>query len=285
MQPRPKRQKVRQPQRWFRSRRCCGRHAYLDPANSSRGISTTPPCNLARFRKCQGPISTPTRCSLTAFCKHIQFVVQPPHATLPHFATSHCFFLFSDFGGGVVALLLSSALKCIFSAFSVFPKHVRRLFFHCSPLCAIFPLYSTQYQLPHTHLTECNHMLCCDVTKDETTAVVFRLKQPTCMFAMFKCSLSLCPLRRSPVCKASSRFCALPLRMSLLTTHLLCSRVPCWVGLRHGRSVQQKDQDKLLGADADIGLHLHGSYNQGECAQDRGHNMTGTFGYFLAYGV
>ena len=54
----------------------------------------------------------------------------------------------------------------------------------------------------------------------------------------------------------------------------------CRLGLPHGRSVWQEGQDKSVGYDADVGLHLHGSYNQGERPQDRGHKITGTFWLF-----
>ena len=85
----------------------------------------------------------------------------------------------------------------------------------------MLPLYSSQHQLPLTHHTECDPMSCCDVMKDQNAAVVFQVKQQTCVCAMLELL----------------EFHVLPLRVLLVTTHLLCSRVPCRVGLRHGRSV------------------------------------------------
>ena len=101
------------------------------------------------------------------------------------------------------------------------PAPVQDFLLCCSALCAMLPLYPSQYQLPHTHLTECDPMSCCDVTKDQNAAVVFQVKQQTCMCAMFELL----------------EFHVLPLRVPLVTSPLLCSRVPCRVGLRHGRSV------------------------------------------------
>ena len=105
--------------------------------------------------------------------------------------------------------------------FSVFPSTCAGFLFRCSALCAMLPLYPSKYQLPHTHLTECDPMSCCNVTKDHNAAVVFQVKQQTCMCAMFELL----------------EFHVLPLHVPLVTTHVLCSRVPCRVGLRHGRSV------------------------------------------------
>ena len=96
-----------------------------------------------------------------------------------------------------------------------------RIFVSLLALCAMPPLYPRQYQLPHTHLTECDAMSCCNLTKDQNAAMLFQVKRQTCMCAMFE----------------SLEFHVLPLRVPLVTTHLLCSRVPCRVGLRHGRSV------------------------------------------------
>ena len=109
----------------------------------------------------------------------------------------------------------------MFSTFSVFPSTCAGFLFRCSALCAMLPLYPSQYQLPRTHLIECDPMSCYDVTKDQNAALVFQVKQQTCMCAMFELL----------------EFHVLPLRVPLVTTHLLCSRVPCRVGLRHGRSV------------------------------------------------
>ena len=50
----------------------------------------------------------------------------------------------------------------------------------------MLPSYPTQYQLPHTELTECDPRSCCDVTKDQNAAAFFQVKHQTCMFAMFK---------------------------------------------------------------------------------------------------
>ena len=66
----------------------------------------------------------------------------------------------------MVALLLSPAPNCLFSTFSVAHGTYAGFLFPCSALCAMLPLYPTQYQLPHTHLMECDPMSCCDVTKD-----------------------------------------------------------------------------------------------------------------------
>ena len=85
----------------------------------------------------------------------------------------------------------------------------------------MLPLYPSQYQLPHTHLTECDPMSCCDVTKYQNAAVVFQVKQQTCMCAVFELL----------------EFHVLPLRVPLVISPSLCSRVPCRVGLRHGGSV------------------------------------------------
>ena len=57
-------------------------------------------------------------------------------------------------------------------------------------------------------------MACCDVTKDQNAAVVFQEKQQTCTCAMFELL----------------EFHVLPLRVPLVISLLLCSRVPCrWV--------------------------------------------------------
>ena len=85
-----------------------------------------------------------------------------------------------------MALLLSPGLNFLFTTLSVFPSTFARFLFPRLILCAMLPLYRTQYQLPHTKLTECDPMSCYDVTKDQNAAVVFQLKQQTCMFAMFK---------------------------------------------------------------------------------------------------
>ena len=91
------------------------------------------------------------------------------------------------------------------------PQHLCRFLVRCSALCAMLPLYPSQYQLLHTHLTECDPMSCFDVTKDHNAVVVFQVEQQTCMCAMFELL----------------EFHVLPLRVQLVTTHLLCSRVPC----------------------------------------------------------
>ena len=104
--------------------------------------------------------------------------------------------------------------NCLFSTFSVFLSTCAGFLFRCSTLCAMLPLYPSQYQLPHTHLTECDPMSCCHVTKDQNA-------EQTCMCAMFELL----------------EFHVLSLRVPLVTSPLLCSRVPCRVGLRHGRSV------------------------------------------------
>ena len=80
-------------------------------------------------------------------------------------------------GGGVVPLLLSPAPNCLCSTFRVSRTTCAGFLFPCSALCAMLPLYPTLYQLPHTHLTECDPMSCCDVTKDQNAAVVFQVKQ------------------------------------------------------------------------------------------------------------
>ena len=85
----------------------------------------------------------------------------------------------------------------------------------------MLPLYPSQYKLPHTHLTECDRMSCCDVTKDQNATVVCQVKQQTCMCAVSELL----------------EFHVLPLRVPLVISPILCSRVPCWVGLRHGGSV------------------------------------------------
>ena len=120
-----------------------------------------------------------------------------------------------------MALLLSPGPNCLFCMFSVFPSTCAGLLFPCSALCAMLPLYPGQYQLPHTHLTECDPMSCCNGTKDQNVAVVFQVKQQTCMCAMLELL----------------EFQVLPLRVPLVISPLLCSRVPCGVGLRYGGSV------------------------------------------------
>ena len=130
------------------------------------------------------------------------------------------------FGWCVMAVLLSPRPNSLFGTFSVSPRPCADFLLRCSALCAMLPWYPGQFQLPHTHLTECDPMWCCDVTKDQNAAVVFQVTQQTCMFAMFELQPLVVSLLR-----------ALPLCVSPVTTHLLCSRVPCWVGLRHGRSV------------------------------------------------
>ena len=64
-------------------------------------------------------------------------------------------------------------------------------------------------------------MSCCDVTKDQNAAVVFQVKQQTCMCAVLELL----------------EFHVLPLRVPLVISPIFCSRVPCGVGLRHGGSV------------------------------------------------
>ena len=127
----------------------------------------------------------------------------------------------------MVALLLSPEPHCLFSTFSVFPSTCAGFLFRCSALCAMLPLYPSQYHSPRTHLTEYDPMSCCDVTnlKDLNScvnaAVLFQVKQQTCMCAMFELL----------------EFHVLPLHVPLVISPLLCSRVPCRVGLRHGRNV------------------------------------------------
>ena len=99
-----------------------------------------------------------------------------------------------------MALLLSPGPICLFSTFSVLPSTFAGFLFRCSALCAMLPLYPSQYELPHTHLTDCDPMSCCDVTKDQNAAVVFHVKQQTCMCATFELLLGVtsCPPSRTP---------------------------------------------------------------------------------------
>ena len=89
-------------------------------------------------------------------------------------------------GWCVVALLLSPGPNFLFRTLSVFPSTCAGFSFRCSALCAMLPLYTSQYPLPHTHLTACDPTSCCDVTKEQNAAVVFQVKQQTCMCAMFE---------------------------------------------------------------------------------------------------
>ena len=68
--------------------------------------------------------------------------------------------------GGAVALLLFPAPHCLFSTISVSASTCACFLFPCSSLYPMLPFYPTQYQLPHTHPTECDPMWCRDVTKD-----------------------------------------------------------------------------------------------------------------------
>ena len=93
---------------------------------------------------------------------------------------------------------------------------------------------------------------------------------------MFKLSLLVVSFEGSPVCIASFTFRVQPLRMSLVTLFA----AGCCFGVRHGRSVRQKDQDKSLGAEGDVGLHLHGFHNEMKRPLDRGNKITNIF-WFL----
>ena len=86
------------------------------------------------------------------------------------------------------------------------------------PCCLCTPV-STSSPTPTS--PSADPMSCCDVTKDQNAAVVFQLKQQTCMCAVFELL----------------EFHVLPLRVPLVISPILCSRVPCRVGLRHGGSV------------------------------------------------
>ena len=101
------------------------------------------------------------------------------------------------------------------------PQHLCRIFVSLlSTMCHAAFVPQSVPATPHPPHRVRPHVVL-DVTKDQNPAVVFQVKQQTCMCAKFELL----------------EFHVLPLRVPLVTSPLLCSRVPCRVGLRHGRRV------------------------------------------------